>query len=370
MLSLHLSTARSWRGGENQVYLLARGLGDAGQRPVVVAPPAAPLLARCGDEKIETRALRVRADLDIYGALKLAQLLRKLRPQVLHLHDGHAVLPGKIAARIAMLKNLKIVAHRRTVFKLKGKSKYGGRVDRVIAISNAVKEQLLNAGIASEKISVVYSGIDFPEPLSADAPEVLRLKQAHGIPADAFVIGHAAALTSEKRQADIITAVAEANRVSKGQLEAGAPIHLAIAGAGELQEELTQRAKALGAEKFVHFLGFQSNLRPLWGMSSMAVYASEAEGLCTALIEAQGAGLPAAVSRAGGMVEVVEDGRTGVIFSTGDTTALCQTILAFHDDDGLRRRMAENARVRARSLFSSQAMVDGIARVYRELSVR
>ena len=63
-------------------------------------------------------------------------------------------------------------------------------------------------------------------------------------------------------------------------------------------------AHKLGIDTHVYFLGFQNDLRPLWAVSAMALFASEAEGLCTALIEAQGAGLPAAISRAGGMVEV------------------------------------------------------------------
>src|SRR5947207_3432284 len=117
MLSVHLSTARSWRGGENQVFLLACGLRDLGQRAVVVAPIGAPLLARCAEKKIETQALKVRAEWDILGAWKLAKFLNKWRPDILHLHDGHAILPGKMAARLSRLKSLKIVAHRRTVFK-------------------------------------------------------------------------------------------------------------------------------------------------------------------------------------------------------------------------------------------------------------
>ena len=368
MLSVHLSTARSWRGGENQVYLLADGLRALGQRPVVVAPDAAPLLARCREKKIETYALKVHAEWDIYGAWKLARLLNGLRPVILHLHDGHAILPGKMAARLSGLKHLKVVAHRRTVFKLKSRSKYGRRIDRVVAISHAVKEQLTAADIPDENIRVVYSGIDFPEPLPPDAPEVNALREKHAISRDAFVLAHAGALTAEKRQLDMIAAVGLVNDALKLRGEPG--VHLALAGKGELQTELGASAAKSGCGNYVHLLEFMTDLRPLWGMASMAVYASEAEGLCTALIEAQGAGLPAAVSKAGGMVEVVEDEQTGVIFNVGDTRALSQAILEFHDNTALRERMGEKARARARALFSSHSMVEGIVRVYAELTGR
>ncbi len=365
LTTLHLSTARSWRGGENQLYLLARGLLARGQRAIVAAPPGSPLLERCIAEKIETRPMRIRGGPDLFGTLRLASLLRKERPDILHLHDGHAVLPGKMAARLSFLKELKVVAHRRTVFKIKGRGKYGGRIDRVIAISQAAKAELVNAGIAPEKMRVVFSGMDFPEPLAPDSPDVLALKECYGIPSAAFLIAHAAALTSEKRQCDLINAVNLVNRFLKERETRG--VHLAIAGSGKLENQLKQIVEERDLASHVHFLGFQNDLRPLWGAASMAVYASEVEGLCTALIEAQGAGLPAAISRAGGMTEVIEDGATGVIFNVGNTKKLSELILSLHDDDENRKRMGLNSKVRARALFSSDAMVEGVLEAYREM---
>jgi len=362
--SVHLSTARTWRGGENQLYLLARGLRARGQRAVIVAPPGSPLLERCVAEGIETRPLRVRGEIDIFGAWKLSRMLREIRPEVLHLHDGHAVLPGKWAAQLSRLKGLHVFAHRRTVFKLKGRGKYSGRVDCVIAISQAAKAEVVKAGIAPESIRVVYSGMDFPDTLAPDAPEVRAFRDRFGIPANAFLIAHAAALTSEKRQGDILDALELTNRNLKERGLGG--VHLALAGSGTLEQELKQAAATRGLDVCVHFLGFQTDLRPLWAAASMAIYASEAEGLCTALIEAQGAGLPAAISRAGGMIEVVEDDATGVIFSIGDTHSLSQAILELRENDARRTRMGEKARARARALFSADAMVDGILNAYRE----
>lgn len=332
---------------------------------MVAAPADSPLYERCAAEGIETRALKIRGELDFFGALKLASLLRKERPDILHLHDGHAVLPGKLAARLSFLKELKVFAHRRTVFKIKGRGKYSGRIDCVIAISQAVKSELIKGGIAADKIRVVYSGMDFPETLNSHSAEVTKFREQFGIPVDAFVIAHAAALTSEKRQNDILDGLEMANRSLKERGLNG--VHLALAGSGVLENDLKERVSKLGLDKVIHFLGFQTDLRPLWAASSMAVYASEAEGLCTALIEAQGAGLPAAISRAGGMTEVVEDGETGVIFNVGDTRKLNEAILSLRDDDARRGRMGEKARSRARALFSSDAMVDGILNAYREM---
>lgn len=355
MKSVHISTASTWRGGENQLLLLARELVERGKDALVVAPPGAPLVERCREARVPVRELVVRGAL---GAWRLSRLIRDEEPEFLHAHDGHAVTPAKIAARLAGKKGmaLKLVAHRRTVFPIKGKSKYAGRVDAVIAISNAAKAELLKAGIPEQKIRVVYSGMEFPEVSETDRALFRRIfREQRKIPQDAFVIAHAAALTAEKRQSDMLAALLKTQA------------HLVIAGAGELESELRAKAIALGVHERVCFTGFQRDLRPFWAASDVALFASEAEGLCTALIEAQGAGLPAVVSRAGGMPEVIEDGVTGVIFEIGDVNAMSGAIEELRADNDRRKNMGAKATERAHALFSARAMVRGVVAVYREL---
>ena len=365
LYSVHLSTAKSWRGGENQIWLLARGLLARGQKVLVVAPPGAPLLDRCAAEKIPARALAMGGEINPLGALRLISLLRKERPDILHLHDGHAVLPGQLGGRAMSQKSMNVVAHRRTVFNLRGRWKYSGRVDCVIAISAAVKEKLLAAGIAENRIRTVYSGLEFPETLTRDCADAQAFRQKHKIPETAFVIGHAAALTSEKRQNDMIAAVHSVNEKLKAN--GAQPVHLVLAGTGDQEDALRAEVQKKALIECVHFAGFLRDLRPLWACSAMALFASEAEGLCTALIEAQGAGVPAVVTRAGGMIEVVDDGETGLLAEIGNVEQISHAILRLYKDTPVRARMCAAAEKRMRDKFSADVMVDGILRTYREL---
>jgi 1,4-alpha-glucan branching enzyme len=143
-------------------------------------------------------------------------------------------------------------------------------------------------------------------------------------------------------------------------------VHLLIAGTGELAHELQDAAQKLGLEKRVHFLGFVEDLRALWSSSDMALFASEAEGLCTALIEAQAAGLPAVITRAGGMVEVIEENRTGLAVEVGAVAELAEAIVKLVSDPLRRREMGAAAEMRARDKFSANTMVESILAVYRE----
>ena len=363
--SIHLSTAKSWRGGENQIWLLARGLIARGQRALVIAPRNAPLLQRCRDAGIPTGAIHPSGELDLVGTARLARLLRREKPDVLHAHDGHAVLPAKFAAWFRPRALLKLVVHRRTVFALKGRWKYQGRVDRIIAISAAVRERLLADGISDASIRVVFSGMEFP-PASVEDGQALRTKL--GIGADAIVFAHAAALTGEKRQQDILRAFAQTRDALKASTRGDVPkIHLLIAGTGKLEELLHADARQLGIADHVHFLGFVTDLRPVWSASNAAIFASEAEGLCTALIEAQAAGLPAVITRAGGMVEIVADGVSGITTGIGDFVAMAKAMEALACDREQCKRMGQAAAQNARAKFAADRMVDGVLEAYREL---
>ncbi|MGD0090642.1 MAG: glycosyltransferase family 4 protein [Planctomycetota bacterium] len=397
LYSVHLSTAKTWRGGENQVWLLAKGLQQRNQKVLVLAPASAPLLQRCASAGVPAQALGFCCELDPFGILKLALLLRREKPDILDLHDGHALLPGQLAARCAGLRGLRVVAHRRTAFAVKGRWKYGRGVDRIIAISAAVREKLLAAGIPAGKIAIAHSGLEFRpvEPGSAGVPpapvlrhsalefgpqsqagqpaphdentvaqEAAALRIRLHVAGGAVLVAHAAALTAEKRQLDCITALARANAILK---ERGGPaLCLALAGAGEEEARLRQEISRRGLEAEVHLLGFMADLRPLWAASGMALFASEAEGLCTALIEAQGAALPAVITRAGGMVEVVAAGENGLVVEVGDIEGLAAALVKLAEDPGLRQRLGGAGAKLVRQKFSCEAMVEGVLRVYDE----
>ena len=359
--SVHLSTAKSWRGGENQLLLLAQGLIARGQKALVVAPRGAPLLERCQAAAVPCIGLRIAGEVDPLATLKLISLLRKERPQIFHLHDGHAVLHGQLAGRALPRRLCRVVAHRRTVFKLKGRWKYTGRIDRVIAISRAVESELLAAGVPKDNVRVVHSGVDFPE-VSANSRAEWRTKLQ--IPGGDLLAVHAAALSKEKRQCDLIAAICAANEKLKSN--GGPRVHLALAGSGAEDETLRAEVAQRGVADTVHFAGFLQDVPPFLAAGDLAVYASEAEGLCTALVQAQAAGLPAIVTRAGGMPEVVEDGRTGYVAPVGEPAAFAERIAALAADADLRRELGRAGAQRARALFSSEAMIGGVLGVYQE----
>ena len=374
LCTVHLSTATSWRGGENQILLLSKGLQARGQEVHIVGPAKAPLLERAQEAGLQTHAIKIRGDWDLIGAWKFARLLKTLKPQILHLHDGHAILPGRWAARTLPKTSCSVIAHRRTSFTLKSRRKFGGRIEKIIAISQAAKACVTAAGIPDDTISVIHSGLEFKPTLPHDSSEVRQFRESLGILPEDCLWAHAAALTGEKRQRDLISAInsCNTNMLKQFSEKSSKPnsvprVHLVLAGTGPLDSDLKAHTAALSAQREIHFLGFCKDLQPLWSAADGVVFGSEAEGLCTALIEAQGAGLPAVVTRAGGMVEVVDENVTGRIVPVGGVVEMAQAFQELAEKPAERERMGRAAEERAQRLFSADGMVDQTLSLYRSL---
>ena len=110
--------------------------------------------------------------------------------------------------------------------------------------------------------------------------------------------------------------------------------------------------------------------RPLFGALDVFVSASEAEGLPNSVLEAAAAGVAIVATAAGGTVEIVEDGRTGVLVPVGDDEALRAGLLRLATDPDLRGRLGSAARLHAASVFGIDRFIRETADFYEEMARR
>src|ERR1700730_5911417 len=96
MFSLHIDTARTWRGSQNQVLLTVNGLRAIGHRAALVAHPGGELRRRAA-EGLELIPLTPRTELDLSAAWRLSRLIQQLRPDIVHAHDAHGVAMASLA---------------------------------------------------------------------------------------------------------------------------------------------------------------------------------------------------------------------------------------------------------------------------------
>jgi glycosyltransferase involved in cell wall biosynthesis len=362
---LHLNTETGWRGGEAQTLYLARGLEGRGCRSIIAAPPGSALLERAGAAGIETAAIPMRGELDLRAARAIAELVPGKRIALLHYHTAHAVGLGSLATLFCGRRTA--VAARRLSFPLRsrllGRLKYTWRVDRIIAVSDAIRRRLVARGIAPERIAVVHSGIETERFAHGDRAR-FRASIASRLPAGpgTVLIGTVGALAAHKG----IDLFLEAAAVVAREMPAA---RFVIVGRGPDEERLRRLADRLGLAPRVLFAGFRDDIPDVFaGLDVFALSSLSGEGSPAVLKEAMAAGVPVAATSLDGVEEIVEDARHGLLTPPGDAPALARAIILLGSDAVLRSRLTSEARRRVAE-FTVDRMVEGTVAVYRSLGV-
>lgn len=361
MFSLHIDTARTWRGGQNQVLVTAMGMRSLGHRTVLVAHSEGELRQRA-QEGLDLVPLAPRTEMDLSAAWRLARVIRKLGPDIIHAHDPHGVAMAAIALSMStQAVKPPLVASRRVDFHLRGSAlsrwKYR-QVDCFICASEAIRLILIGDGVAEERTVTVHEGIDLER--VASAPPA-HLHQDLWLPHDAPIVGNVAALVAHKGQRHLIEAAALVVRQVPDA-------RFVIAGEGELRTALERQIKEHHLEKHVLLAGFRPDVLSLHKAFDIFVMSSITEGLGTSVLDAMACAKPVVGTTAGGIPEVVVDGETGFLVPPRDHHAMADAIVRLLKDAELRRRLGTAALTRVRERFSAERMVQDTLRVYERVA--
>jgi glycosyltransferase involved in cell wall biosynthesis len=361
MFSLHIDTARSWRGGQNQVLLTVLGLRAMGHRAMLVAHPDGELRRRA-EEGLELVPLAPGHELDLKAAWRLSRVIQRVGPELVHAHDPHGVAMASMAlSMVTRTKVPKLVVSRRVDFRLKRNSfsrwKYR-QVDLFISSSDAIRDLLVADHIDPDRVVTVYEGIDVDRIARLEA---VNVHAAFFLPHNAPVVGNVAALVPHKGQRHLIDAVPQV-------LSRVADTRFVILGEGPLRADFEHRLKQLHLEKHVVLPGFRDDVLACIKAFDVFVMSSDTEGLGTSLLDAMAAGKPCVGTRAGGIPEAVVDGETGLIVPPRDPGALAAALVRLLNDKPLRDRLGEAGLARARAKFSVEKMVEGTLAAYARLT--
>ncbi len=361
MFSLHIDTARTWRGGQNQVLVTVMGLRSLGHRTMLVAHPRGELRQRAA-EGLDLLPLAPRTEMDLGAAWRLSRLIRQLRPAIVHAHDPHGVAMAALALSMSTgPATPPLVASRRVDFHLRGSAlsrwKYR-QVDCFICASETIRQMLTADGVAEARSVTVHEGIDLGR--VAAAPPA-KLHEELWLPHHAPIVGNVAALVPHKGQKHLVEAAALVVREVPDA-------RFVIAGEGELRASLERQIREHRLDKHVMLAGFRPDVLSLHQAFDLFVMSSVTEGLGTSLLDAMAAGRAIVATRAGGIPEVVVDGVTGLLVPPRDHGAMAAAIVRLLKDAALRQRMGEAGLARARERFSAERMVQDTLRVYRRVA--
>ncbi len=358
--TLHVNTERTWRGGEQQTLYLCRGLAERGHLVHLAAQPGSPMAARAREAGIATFEIRMRSEGDVAAIRRLALLMRRHKYDVVHSHTSHAhfivwfaaYFGGRPRRIVSRRVDFSIYKHRFSLSKLK----YIHGADRYITVSGAVRQVLIGDKVPPERIRVVHSGID-----TGRFPNIKEnpLKAAFGIRNGAPVVGNIAHMVDHKGQKYLIDAIPLI-------LEKRPDARFFIVGDGPLMKRLSRRAQSLGLEGRLFLPGFKSNVAAFLDMFNVFVMPSVMEGLGTSVLDALACGKPVVATRTGGIPEMIEHGRTGLLVQPRDPGELANGVLDLICNPAKAARLGREGKKAVEKQFSVDAVIDKTLDVYYE----
>jgi glycosyltransferase involved in cell wall biosynthesis len=348
---LQVITPSKIAGAERSTTSLCEHLQASGHRVVIGCKQGSPLVPVMRDAGLDVRPLPISGKLNLRGPSLLVALARETGAAVIHGQLSTASWHAAFAGRLA---GLPTIAHVRAL----NRPFWYRWTTRVIAVSHAVKEHLVQRGMDGAKIDVVYNGVDPARYYLPCTREDARARL--GLPACGSLIGIIAHLTAKKGHAVFLEAFAT--------LAARHPDARALfLGEGSEREALEAQAKRLGLAGRVIFAGWLPDVLPYYAAMDLVVLPSIAgEGLPRALLEAGMLRRASIGTRLSGTPEIVRDGETGFIVPVGDVGALVERLDALLADAALRDRMGEAAHEYVSATFTVRAMVEGTLATYRK----
>lgn len=365
------------------VTYLAAGLAERGYETTLVAGSLAPgedSMAFVAEElgvpvvRIEELHRDISPARDAIAVLRLARLIRRVRPRILHTHTAKAGALGRLAALLAGDARPPLVLHTFHGHVLRGYfdpvrtagfrqlERWLARMSTaLIAVSPQVRDDLVALGVAPrESFVVIRLGIELEERVAADAQQRAETRRLLGIPPDRFAVGWIGRMTGVKRIEDVLLAFRRLR-------ESGADACLCLVGDGPDRPVVERRAHELGVMRHTLFLGYQEDVAPFYAVFDALVLPSLNEGTPVSAIEALAAARPVVATRVGGVPDVVREGVDGFLVDPGAVDDLAERLARLAADPGLRERMGAAGRARVLPRYAVDRLVDDVDRLYRSL---
>lgn len=341
-----LETVTPSRVGGAEIFVaeLCSSFEELGAQVQLFCPAGRPFIDYAAAKGIPSISWKTYGKIDPVTIVRLANLLKRGRFDVIHTHLSTASLLGAFAAKFVGKPS---VAH---VHGLNTATCYKYS-DKIIAVSETVKSHLVNQGIKANKIHVVHNGVDLLRFYPADS-RVAKAKLAESDPdilpdgSDGPLLGVFGALVNSKGHR---VAIESMFLILKEVPDA----RMAIVGEGKDREDLERAAEALGLVDRIIFAGFQPDVRRIMSACDVVLIPSlRAEGFGLVAIEAMALGKPIVGSSAGGLLEIILQDETGLLVPPNDPQALAAAACEILSNPDKARSMGVKGRDRVEKRFA------------------
>lgn len=358
---LHLIEAPSWTGAMAQTLDLIVGLRARGHRVALACSPGSILEERAREAGIDVTGMEMRSELNPVTIGRLSAMVWSRRAQIVHAHRAHAHSLGLLTA---FATGRPFLVTRRVSFRPKdnlgSRVKYASRhVTRIIAVSEGVKDVLVEYGIAPERIEVIYSGSD---PGVYEGRDGSIVRRELGIPGGAPLVGKIANFYHGWKGHDTFLDAAAA--VARTLPDA----RFLLVGHRTCGEKMRRMIAERGLAGRVIAAGYRTDVPDVIAALDVSVNSPRAgEGLSGAVRESLAGGRPVVATDVGGNRELVRDGETGLLVPPDDPEALAEAMLRLLRDRGLADALASAGARTVRENLTTDRMVERTEALYREV---
>ena len=381
---LYVITKSNWGGAQRYVFDLATNLPENEFDAVVVTGGNGPLIKKFDAAGVKTIPIPyLQRDVNILkellSFLDLLKIFRAEKPDIIHLNSSKVGGLGALAAFVAKLtiKNYKP----KTVFTVHGWAFKENRSllwqitiflicwfsslfqDKIILVDTADFETAKKF-IPLRKLVLIFNGIGKINFLPREEARIFLGQKKGGIESDTILIGTIAELIKNKGLNYLI----DAAELIKPRV-ANKELRIIIIGDGEDREKLQKQIKSLGLEEGVFITGFVPDARHYLKALDIFVLPSLKEGLPYSVLEAMAAGLPIIASQIGGIPDLIEQDKEGLLVPPKDSTTLADIIIQLYADAKKRQILGNNARKKLETDFPLNALLEKTIKLYEEQEI-
>lgn len=357
MKPLYVDLEPEWRGGQNQALLTLRGLRAQGHPAELLAVCGGALARRAAAEEIPVHTVN-RCGARFRAAFLLRRLVAGERFDLVHSNEPHALTAAWLARAYGRVP---LVVSRRVAYPLQNNplalSRYRA-ARRILAVSRFVAQSVIASGLAPDRVEVLYEGAEVPPLPSPDARRQAR--QRWRLSERETLLGCVSYLLPEKGQHLLIRALP----TLRAQFPA---CQVLLAGDGRCLKRLERLVRELHLESAVHFAGFVEDVPQVYAALDVFVFPSLAEPLGTSLLAAMAYALPVVAVGRGGVPEIVEHERSGLLVPEPEPRGIAAAVARLLQDPGFSRRLGLAARETIQRRFAADRMVENTARIYERL---
>ncbi len=352
MRIVHVLHSHGYGGAENHAVMLMRGQRAAGHEVMYAGPTDSWIAQACQTEGIEAIHIGMHGLVDLVSHARLRRLVHRWHADVVH---GH-LIRGAMYAGWAGHGNRRplaiCTAHATTA------RTHMQRCAHIIAVSGAVRDNLVQAGYDSARITVIHNGVPDGPAGAATAGVRGALRAELGIPEQVMAVVNAGRFVADKGQDLLLRAMPKWP----------ADVHLYLIGDPDTEYGRQVRQLPHDASR-VHFLGYRKDVQRILPAFDIYALSSKREALGLSLIEAFAAGLSVVATAVGGVPEIVLHEDTGLLVPAGDTDALGEAVARLYAKPGLKQALAARGRQYFEQHLTAERMAEQTLALYaRELS--